>query len=80
MKIVMRYNGFEHIAVGMKWEENGEEGVRIFVDQFPKGYKAEHDSNELYLTGLDFPLVPDLSGDGGWVLPGVFNLDEFAGR
>ncbi len=80
VKVVMRYNGFLHESFGMKWEENGEEGVRIFVDQFPKGFREEHDSNELYLTGLPIPIVPDLSGDFGWVLPDVFDLDEFAGR
>lgn len=78
VRLRIKYNGFIHPALGMKWDEAGQEGVRVFVDQFPKGYRAEHDSDELHFAVGPGVIVPDESGVDGWVMPEPFDLDETA--
>jgi hypothetical protein len=75
----IRYNGYLHTAVALLDKLGESSSVRIFSGQLPKGYRAEHGTDEIEFILRDYCVVPDPSGEHGWIATGEIDLDAFAG-
>jgi hypothetical protein len=75
----IRYNGYHHVAVALLDKLGESSSVRIFADQLPKGYLAEHGSDEIEFIFKDYRIAPDPSGRHGWIATEEIDLDAFAG-
>jgi len=76
--VSIRYNGYRHKAVALLDKLGESSSVRIFPGQFPRGYGAEHDADEIEFIFKDFGVVPDPSGEHGWIATEEVDLDAFA--
>jgi hypothetical protein len=78
--IRIRYNGYIHDAVALRGETRETSSVRIFFDQLPKGFHAEHEAHQIDYVFKTHCIVPDLSGEHGWIATEEVDFDPFAGR
>jgi len=78
--VTIRYNGYRHKAVGLLDKLGESSSVRIFPGQLPRGYREEHDTDEIEFIFGDYRVVPDLSGEHGWMATDEIDLDAFAGQ
>ncbi len=77
--IRIRYNGYIHKAVALRGDEAESSKVYIFFDQLPKGFHAEHEAHQIDYIFKTHCVVPDTSGEHGWVATEEVDLDSFAG-
>jgi|GEM_PF-2272288 len=77
--VTIRYNGYRHRAVALLDKPGESSSVRIFPGQLPRGYREEHDTDEIEFIFRDHRVVPDPSGEHGWMATDEIDLDAFAG-
>lgn len=78
LKII--YNGYTHDAIGFLFETKPHVIIQIWSDQLPKGYLSEHGADIDFSPMHPEPLVPDESGEHGWVCIEPLDIDAFASR
>jgi hypothetical protein len=78
--IRIRYNGYIHKAVALRGEARGSSSVHIFFDQLPKGFHAEHEGHQIDYIFETHCIIPDATGEHGWIATEEVDLDWFAGR
>lgn len=77
--IQIRYNGYIHKAVALRGEARESSSVHIFFDQLPKGFHDEHEAHQIDYIFKTHCIVPDPSGEHGWIATEEVDLDSFAG-
>lgn len=77
--VTIRYNGYRHEAVALLDKLGESSSVRIFAGQLPRGYRAEHGADEIEFIFRDYRVVPDPTGENGWIATEEIDLDSFAG-
>lgn len=75
----IRYNGYTHNTVALRGEERESSSVRIFFDQLPRGFHDEHGAHQIDYIFKTHCIVPDPSGEHGWIATEDVDLDCFAG-
>jgi hypothetical protein len=76
--VTICYNGYHHKAVALLDKLGESSSVRIFPGQLPRGYRAEHGADEIEFIFRDYRVVPDPSGEHGWIATEEIDLDSFA--
>lgn len=78
LMVTIRYNGYEHKCRGILGNCSESTEAHILTKHLPRGYTAEHLSDQFDIIFKTHCLVPDSSGDCQWVATEVLDLDSFA--
>lgn len=77
--VTVLYNGYGHKTFGSLVPDPKLTKILLHPSEYPKGYRAEHDADTVTLTYASHCIVPDPSGEHGWVATLPFSIDHFAG-